>query len=126
LPGGEVTPGQKPLQWIETEAGIYFKHGVAGKSVLDIGAWDGAFSFAAERQGAQDVLATDHFCWTGRGWAGRATKAAFDYAHSRLQSKVRSQIIDVPDIHAGSDRRAVRCRAYPRGALSRQKSIGLS
>ncbi|MCU1460938.1 MAG: hypothetical protein JWO37_1013 [Acidimicrobiales bacterium] len=32
-----------------------------GKSVLDIGAWDGAYSFAAERLGASRVLATDHF-----------------------------------------------------------------
>lgn len=31
----------------------------AGRSVLDIGAWDGYWSFFAERRGAREVLATD-------------------------------------------------------------------
>lgn len=31
----------------------------AGKSVLDVGAWDGYWSFYAERRGADSVLATD-------------------------------------------------------------------
>jgi len=44
-----------------------------GVTVLDIGAWDGFFSFEAERRGAKRVLATDSFCWGGRwpsyqGW----------------------------------------------------------
>src|SRR5262245_8431367 len=30
-----------------------------GKSVLDIGCWDGCWSFYAERRGAKSVLATD-------------------------------------------------------------------
>lgn len=88
----------KTLAMIKAEADVYFKHGVAGKSVLDIGAWDGAFSFEAERRGARDVLATDDFCWTGKAWNGAATKAGFDYAHKRLKSRVRSQVIDVPAI----------------------------
>ncbi len=32
----------------------------AGRSVLDIGAWDGFFSFEAERRGASRVVATDY------------------------------------------------------------------
>src|SRR5438132_9175967 len=36
-----------------------------GLSVLDIGAWDGFYSFEAERRGAKRFLATDHFCWSG-------------------------------------------------------------
>jgi tRNA (mo5U34)-methyltransferase len=35
----------------------------AGKSVLDIGAWDGCYSFLAERQGAARVVALDHYAW---------------------------------------------------------------
>jgi tRNA (mo5U34)-methyltransferase len=35
----------------------------AGKSVLDIGAWDGYYSFLAERQGAARVVALDHYAW---------------------------------------------------------------
>ncbi len=35
----------------------------AGRSVLDIGAWDGLYSFLAERQGASRVVALDHYVW---------------------------------------------------------------
>jgi len=34
---------------------------LTGKSVLDIGAWDGFFSFEFERRGAKRVLADDSF-----------------------------------------------------------------
>ena len=34
-----------------------------GKSVLDIGAWDGKYSFEAERAGAARVVALDHYVW---------------------------------------------------------------
>ena len=34
-----------------------------GKTVLDIGAWDGYYSFPAERQGASRVVALDHYAW---------------------------------------------------------------
>jgi tRNA (mo5U34)-methyltransferase len=36
---------------------------VSGKSVLDIGAWDGKFSFLAEQGGASRVVALDHYAW---------------------------------------------------------------
>ena len=36
---------------------------VADKTVLDIGAWDGKYSFEAERAGAARVVALDHFVW---------------------------------------------------------------
>src|ERR671928_2030025 len=35
-----------------------------GKSVLDINAWDGYFSFAAERLGAKRVVALDSYMWS--------------------------------------------------------------
>ena len=66
-----------------------------GKSVLDIGAWDGYFSFAAKRRGAARVLATDHFCWSGKGWG---TKAGFDFANEKLGANIESMEIDVPDL----------------------------
>ena len=34
-----------------------------GKSVLDIGAWDGFFSLECERRGAGPVTALDHYVW---------------------------------------------------------------
>src|ERR1700760_2634834 len=84
LPGGEAAAGEKPAAVLATEAEVIFRHGVTGKRVLDIGAWDGFFSFEAERRGAARVLATDHFCWSGEGWG---TKAGFDYAHAKLGSR---------------------------------------
>lgn len=95
LPGGETTSGVKSAQVLGVEADVVFRHGVAGKRVLDIGAWDGFFSFEAERRGAAEVLATDHFCWSGAGWG---VKAGFDYAHRRLGSRVASLDIDVQQI----------------------------
>ncbi len=40
LPGGETTAGEKPAAVLAAEADVVFKHGVAGKRVLDIGAWE--------------------------------------------------------------------------------------
>ncbi|HEV7678397.1 MAG TPA: DUF1698 domain-containing protein [Candidatus Dormibacteraeota bacterium] len=34
-----------------------------GKTVLDVGAWDGYYSFLAERRGASRVVALDHYVW---------------------------------------------------------------
>jgi tRNA (mo5U34)-methyltransferase len=65
---------------------------LSGKSVLDIGAWDGAYAFEAERRGAARVLATDHYCWSGEGWG---TKAGFDLVHEVRGSRVESRDIDV-------------------------------
>lgn len=66
-----------------------------GTTVLDIGAWDGFFSFEAERRGASRVLATDSFCWGGKGWG---TKEGFELARKVLTSKVQDMEIDVLDI----------------------------
>jgi tRNA (mo5U34)-methyltransferase len=35
----------------------------SGRTVLDIGAWDGYYSFLAERGGASRVVALDHYAW---------------------------------------------------------------
>ena len=36
---------------------------MAGRSVLDVGAWDGRYSFLAEQAGASRVVALDHYAW---------------------------------------------------------------
>jgi tRNA (mo5U34)-methyltransferase len=66
-----------------------------GKSVLDVGSWDGFFAFEAERRGAERVLATDSFSWSGEGWG---TKAGFELARESLGSKVEDREIDVMDL----------------------------
>ena len=68
---------------------------LTGKTVLDVGAWDGFFSFEAERRGAARVLATDSFCWDGEGWG---TKAGFLFARDALRSTVEDLDIDCMDI----------------------------
>jgi tRNA (mo5U34)-methyltransferase len=68
---------------------------LTGKSVLDIGAWDGFFSFEAERRGAKRVLAVDSFCWNGTGWG---SKAGFELARRALNSKVEDAELEVLDL----------------------------
>lgn len=92
MPDGEQIDGIKALEVQRREAELYFAHGVQGKSVLDIGAWDGFFSFEAERRGAARVLATDHFCWSGPGWG---TRDGFDFMHRTLGSRAESLDVDV-------------------------------
>ena len=56
---GLVTPGQP---WDELWEPMRRRHAQAdfrGKSVLEVGCWDGYWSFEAERLGAAEVLATD-------------------------------------------------------------------
>jgi tRNA (mo5U34)-methyltransferase len=94
FPDGARVDGIKPLESLQEEADLIFPTPLAGKRVLDIGAWDGFFSFQAERRGAAEVLATDHFCWSGQGWGD---KRGFDHAHARFGSQVRSRDLDVAD-----------------------------
>ena len=90
---GVVTHGLSPLDALQVAADVYFKDGVEGKTVLDIGCWDGFNSFEAKRRGAERVLATDHFAWSSDCWGERA---AFDLAHEALGLDV-----DVLDIDLG-------------------------
>ncbi len=55
-----------------------------GKTVLDIGAWDGFFSFEAERRGAARVVAVEWYAWRDGGRAG------FDLAQEALGSSVEA------------------------------------
>src|SRR5262245_15082424 len=66
-----------------------------GRTVLDIGAWDGFFSFEAERRGARRVLAVDSFCWSGKGWG---TQDGFNFARKVLGSRVEDREIEVDDL----------------------------
>jgi tRNA (mo5U34)-methyltransferase len=62
--GDRVTPGQKPQELLANEWDQMRLPSLAGKSVLDIGAWDGYFSFRAEDAGAARVVALDHYVWS--------------------------------------------------------------
>jgi tRNA (mo5U34)-methyltransferase len=69
-----------------------------GRSVLDIGAWDGFFSFEAERRGASRVVAADYYSWRGLGWGTANGKAGFELARTALGSRVEDVEIDVMDL----------------------------
>jgi tRNA (mo5U34)-methyltransferase len=71
---------------------------LAGRAVLDIGAWDGFFSFEAERRGAARVVAADHYAWHGTGWGTGQGKAGFQLAREVLRSRVEDVDIDVMDL----------------------------
>jgi tRNA (mo5U34)-methyltransferase len=90
---GITTPGESNNHGTLKRLGL--PPSLRGMTVLDIGAWDGFFSFEAERRGARRVLATDHYCWSGPGWG---TKAGFDLARRALGSKVEDLDIDVLDL----------------------------
>ena len=50
LPDGESIKGYKSEAILRREAAAILPDDLTGKSVLDIGAWDGYFSFEAERR----------------------------------------------------------------------------
>lgn len=64
-------------------------------SVLDIGAYDGFWTFECERRGAKRVVAADHYCWTS---SGRKTKEGFDIARDALNSKAESVVVRIEDM----------------------------
>lgn len=68
---------------------------LTGKSVLDIGAWDGFFSFEAEKRGASRVLALDSYAWNGSTWG---SKRGFELARRALGSQVEDMELEVLDI----------------------------
>jgi len=96
LGGGVVTTGNKSLSNCAAEASLIFDRvDLSGRTVLDVGAWSGFFSFEAKRRGAARVLATDSYCWSHPQICGRE---AFDLARSALGVDVDSREIDVADL----------------------------
>jgi tRNA (mo5U34)-methyltransferase len=131
LGGGVVTPGIKSPEALDAELGrMGLPEDLSGRTVLDIGAWDGYFSFEAERRGAKRVVALDHYAWSldhdaqRRYWAecqarGEAPlpyeqvpglfdptkqpgRRGFDLARARLRSSVEPIFGDLEDIDAGA------------------------
>jgi tRNA (mo5U34)-methyltransferase len=96
LGSGVITPGQSRSPVLKPPMLPDFR----GKTVLDIGAWDGLYSFTAERSGARRVVALDHYVWgvdfdrRNRYWAECAARGEFpdpdrdmDFWNSELPRK---------------------------------------
>lgn len=82
LPGGVVTPGLNPLN-VKTYG---VPDDLGGKRVLDVGAWDGFWSFEALRRGAREVVAIDDFSdFLGQlGAEDRRAWQTFDFCREAL------------------------------------------
>ena len=63
--------------------------------MLDVGAWDGFFSFECERRGAARVVAADSFAWGGENWSD---KRGFELARRALGSRVEDVEVDVMEL----------------------------
>jgi tRNA (mo5U34)-methyltransferase len=94
---GVVTKGVDNAQ-AERLSRLHLPADFSGRSVLDIGAWDGFFSFEAERRGASRVLAADYYSWHGTGWGTGQGKAGFELARQALGSRVEDVDVDVMDL----------------------------
>jgi tRNA (mo5U34)-methyltransferase len=95
LPGGVVTQGVvDPSRALPR---LQLPDDLTGKTVLDVGAWDGFYSFECARRGAVRVLATDSYSWDGSSW-GRRDGFLLARQALGLEGLVDDQLIDVMDL----------------------------
>ncbi len=82
LPHGITTPGWAPL----SPQAYRIPDDLSGKRVLDIGAWDGYWTFEALRRGAKEVVAVDDFSdYLGKlDKSDRKAWETFDFCRSVL------------------------------------------
>lgn len=62
--------GANGAEILKAEACAAFRYPVLGKTVLDVGAWNGYFSVEAVRRGADRVVALDHDAWVKPAFQG--------------------------------------------------------
>ena len=87
LPDGSIVEGVCPLEGLRNRLAQFpIPQDLTGKRVLDIGAWDGFFSFELEKRGAE-VLAID--CWDN---------PRFRLMRELLGSRADYRIFDVYDL----------------------------
>lgn len=90
--GDQITPGHNE------ESESTFKamdiSDLKGKSVLDIGCWDGFYSFKCEDLGAERVVASDRFVWDHPEFSDDG----FNFAHKHRNSKVEKLYASVEEL----------------------------
>jgi tRNA (mo5U34)-methyltransferase len=96
--GDYTTPGVNPESQ-DTFDHLGLPDDMTGMTVLDIGAWDGFYSFACEKRGAI-VTASDKFVWEGKTISGDIipNDDGFDFAHKHLNSKVKKLFASVEEL----------------------------
>jgi tRNA (mo5U34)-methyltransferase len=97
-PAAEVASHRRIWHFIETQlAAIDF----AGKTVLDVGCWDGYWSFYAERRGARAVLATDDVT---QNWSdGSGLLLAKELLNSRVETRQDVSIYNLTSLERQFD-----------------------
>jgi len=95
-PGLTTFGGKSELILALEEKALLGPFNIQGRSVIDVGAWNGFFSFAAKRRGAARVLATDSYIWNHPVWRGRE---AFELARNELGLEIESALVDPPTIN---------------------------
>jgi tRNA (mo5U34)-methyltransferase len=88
LPHGIVTPGSRDIEaaW----KAYHLPEDLSGQSVLDIGAWDGGFSFESERRSASSVVAMDVWDTKDEPGSGGYGWDNYQFAHDALSSQVQT------------------------------------
>lgn len=130
LGGGLVTAGVKTPEILAAENAALRLPDLRGKTVLDVGAWDGYYSFLAERAGAARVVALDFYTWSVdlhafnayRAWCAESGetpraphelpelwhpdqlpgKRGFDLAREALSSSVEPLVADLTTLDAAA------------------------
>jgi tRNA (mo5U34)-methyltransferase len=94
--GGLLTPGAIKAAKIRRMSRMLFD-GVElrGRTLLDIGCWDGAYSLEATRRGAK-ATAADHFVWH-QSWGDRR---CIDLVRQHLAPSLQIVDADLPDLTA--------------------------
>lgn len=106
----QLTPTYTAKGEWQPDRGFHIPNTLQGKSFLDIGAWDGYYTFLAEERRASSVTAVDFCCWGGTEtgvpekpgvtggsccWANGTT---FQLAHTVRRSQARAIRINVYDL----------------------------
>jgi len=87
-----VVKGVKPPETLEAERQrILETIDIKGRTVLDVGSWNGYFSFEAKRLGAARVIASDSYTWKHPAWRGRET---FELSRACLGLDIEAVEID--------------------------------
>ncbi len=98
LGNGILTPGRTPQKELQAMAKTIFERSLVQKTVLDIGCYDGFYSFEANKRGAKRVLATDFFMWQHDA----RCREAFEIARAYVAPDTEDKVIDIPDLSTES------------------------
>lgn len=98
---GEHTTNGLSVEAPNTFENLGLPEDLSGLSVLDIGAWDGYYSFACEQRNAARVVASDKFVWKGRVIhnGSQVGDSGFDFAKKHRNSNVEKLVASVEELN---------------------------